>query len=113
MNTMEEIISSFLIELKRGTLVLSVLSQLHEKEYGYSLVQKLEEKGVPIEPGTLYPLLRRLEKQELLSSEWDTTESRPRKFYVLSEKGTRVLTVLQKEWMDLSDTMNSLLKEEK
>lgn len=113
MNTMEEIISSFLIELKRGTLVLSVLSQLHEKEYGYSLVQKLEEKGVPIEPGTLYPLLRRLEKQELLSSEWDTTESRPRKFYVLSEKGTRVLTVLQKEWMDLSATMNSLLKEEK
>mgnify|MGYP005817317079 CR=1 FL=1 len=84
MNRMDELLNTFLIELKRGTLVLSVLSQLSEKEYGYSLVQKLEEKGVTIEPGTLYPLLRRLEKQELLSSEWDTTESRPRKFYVLS-----------------------------
>lgn len=111
MNTMEEILSSFLVELKRGTLVLSVLSQLSEKEYGYSLVQKLEEKGVPIEPGTLYPLLRRLEKQELLTSEWDTTENRPRKFYVLSEKGRRVFTVLRNEWLGLTATMDELLKE--
>jgi len=113
MNTMDELLNSFLIELKRGTLVLSVLSQLGEKEYGYSLVQKLEEKGVPIEPGTLYPLLRRLEKQELLTSEWDTTESRPRKFYVLSEKGSRVFTVLKSEWLGLTATMDDLLKEGK
>lgn len=112
MNRMDELLNTFLIELKRGTLVLSVLSQLSEKEYGYSLVQKLEEKGVPIEPGTLYPLLRRLEKQELLSSEWDTTESRPRKFYVLSEKGKRVFVKLKKEWSALNATMDKLLKEE-
>ena len=73
----------------------------------------LEEKGVPIEPGTLYPLLRRLEKQELLTSEWDTTESRPRKFYVLSEKGSRVFTVLKSEWLALTATMDDLLKEGK
>lgn len=113
MNTMDELLNSFLIELKRGTLVLSVLSQLSEKEYGYSLVQKLEERGVPIEPGTLYPLLRRLEKQELLTSEWDTTESRPRKFYVLSEKGSQVFTVLKSEWLGLTATMDDLLKEGK
>lgn len=112
MNRMDELLNTFLIELKRGTLVLSVLSQLSEKEYGYSLVQKLEEKGVPIEPGTLYPLLRRLEKQELLSSEWDTSESRPRKFYVLSEKGKRVFVELKKEWSALNATMDKLLKEE-
>ena len=113
MNTMDELLNSFLIELKRGTLVLSVLSQLSEKEYGYSLVQKLEERGVPIQPGTLYPLLRRLEKQELLTSEWDTTESRPRKFYVLSEKGSRAFTVLKSEWLALTATMDDLLKEGK
>ncbi|HHV10701.1 MAG TPA: helix-turn-helix transcriptional regulator [Clostridiales bacterium] len=108
----DELISSLIIELKRGTLVLSVLSQLKSPEYGYSLVQKLENKSTLIEAGTLYPLLRRLEKQGLLKSEWDTSESRPRKFYVLSEEGTVVYQHLKKEWRILSDQLELLLKED-
>ncbi len=87
MESIDELISSLTVELKRGSLVLLVLSQLRTNEYGYSLVQKLEQKNAPIEAGTLYPLLRRLEKQKLLISEWDTSESRPRKFYTLSDEG--------------------------
>jgi DNA-binding PadR family transcriptional regulator len=111
MDSMEELISSLIVELRRGTLVLSVLSQLRTPEYGYSLVQKLEEKNSPIEAGTLYPLLRRLEKQQLLTSEWDTTESRPRKFYVLNEAGEEVYNRLKSEWESLSNQLNRLLME--
>lgn len=108
----EELIKTFTVELKRGSLVLLVLSQLREQEYGYSLIQKLEDKGAPIEAGTLYPLLRRLEKQQLLISEWDTTESRPRKFYVLSELGKEVYIELKREWQLLSNQLERMLQEE-
>lgn len=113
MDSIDELLSSLTIELRRGTLVLSVLSQLHIPEYGYSLVQKLEEKNAAIEAGTLYPLLRRLEKQKLLKSEWDTTESRPRKFYVLSDEGKEVYSRLKSEWMTLSKQLEILVMEDK
>ena len=109
MNSTEELINSLTVELKRGTMVLLVLSQLHSNEYGYSLVQKLEEKKVPIEAGTLYPLLRRLEKQKLLISEWDTSESRPRKFYTLSDEGKEVYKKLKKEWKQISTLLETIL----
>lgn len=112
MNSTDELISSLIVELRRGTLVLSVLSQLHNPEYGYSLVQKLEEKNSLIEAGTLYPLLRRLEKQKLLISNWDTTESRPRKFYVLSDEGKEVYERLKSEWRSLSKQLEVLLEED-
>lgn len=112
METFDELISSLIIELKRGTLVLSVLSQLSNPEYGYSLAQKLEEKNTPIDAGTLYPLLRRLEKQQLLTSQWDTSESRPRKFYVLSNYGKKVYNSLKQEWRKLSCQLEVLLKED-
>lgn len=112
MNEIEELINSLTVELKRGTMVLLVLSQLHSNEYGYSLVQKLEEKDVPIDAGTLYPLLRRLEKQKLLISEWDTSESRPRKFYTLSEEGKEVYRRLKKEWRQISVLLESIIKED-
>lgn len=111
MDSMDELISSLTVELKRGTLVLSVLSQLHNPEYGYSLVQKLEGKNSAIEAGTLYPLLRRLEKQKLLTSEWDTSESRPRKFYILSEEGKKVYRRLKSEWRSISKQLEGLLME--
>lgn len=111
MESVENIINSLAVELKRGSLVLIVLSQLRESEYGYSLVQKLEEKNVPIEAGTLYPLLRRLEKQNLLISEWDTSESRPRKFYKLSDLGEEVFIRLKNEWIALSRQLDVVLKE--
>lgn len=110
MDSIDEIVSSLTVELKRGTLVLSVLSQLHTPEYGYSLVQKLENKNTPIEAGTLYPLLRRLEKQQLLTSEWNTNESRPRKFYILSDKGNEVYKRLKNQWKILSKQIDILLK---
>jgi len=112
MESTEELLNSLMVELKRGTLVLVVLSQLNQAEYGYSLVQKLEEKHVPIDAGTLYPLLRRLEKQGLLRSEWDTTESRPRKFYILSEQGKQVYTELKKEWRSLSEHVTTIILED-
>ncbi len=112
MDSIDELLSSLIVELKRGTLVLSVLSQLHNPEYGYSLVQKLEEKNASIEAGTLYPLLRRLEKQKLLTSEWDTSESRPRKFYVLSNEGKEVFHRLKGEWRSISKQLEVLLMED-
>lgn len=103
------LISQLIIELKRGTQILAVLSQLKQKEYGYSLLQVLENKGVLIEAGTLYPLLRRLESQGLLESLWDTSDSRPRKYYVLNDFGSKVLTLLKKEWKEIVEQMYNLL----
>lgn len=95
---MQDIYQNYLVELKRGTQIIIVLSQLHEKEYGYSLLQKLVDKGINIESGTLYPLLRRLESQEILESEWDTSLNRPRKYYVLSKTGKELYKFLKEEW---------------
>lgn len=103
-------IENLVLELRRGTLVLSVLSQLDEPQYGYSLMQCLAEKGLDIDQGTLYPLLRRLEKQGLLDSEWSVEESRPRRYYVLNAKGKSVLRAMVKEWRNLAQVMNSLLQ---
>ncbi|WP_144510290.1 PadR family transcriptional regulator [Bacillus sp. FJAT-22090] len=107
---MSKLISSMITELRRGTLTLAVLSQLRTPRYGYSLVQLLEESGVSIDQSTLYPLLRRLEKQELVESSWDTTESRPRKYYVLSEYGIAVLEQLKEEWEKTTRELQILLK---
>lgn len=98
-------------ELKRGTLVLGVLSQLKSPLYGYLLVEQLAEKGMDIDKNTLYPLLRRLEKQELLKSEWNVEESRPRRYYQLNEKGEEVFQKLSDEWKKLNNVIVSLIKD--
>jgi PadR family transcriptional regulator PadR len=98
-------------ELRRGTLVLAVLSQLKTPLYGYSLVSNLALKDMDIDKNTLYPLLRRLEKQELLSSEWNVEESRPRRYYRLSTRGKEVLKDLTLEWNRLNGVVNDLLNE--
>ena len=85
-------------ELRRGVLVLAVLSRLRERQYGYSLRQALAEGGMPIEEGTLYPLLRRLETQGLLLSEWDTATAPPRRYYRLSPEGERAFAELAEAW---------------
>lgn len=97
-----ELLVSLTQELRRGTLILSVLSQLSEPRYGYALVQRLQERGVTIDPGTLYPLLRRLEKQGMLCSEWDTTEAKPRKYYRRTRLGERIYGQLRKQFQDLA-----------
>lgn len=107
---MGSLLDTFTTELRRGTLTLAVLSQLRTPQYGYSLVQRLEDAGVAIEQSTLYPLLRRLEKQELVTSSWDTTESRPRKYYVLSDHGVGVYKQLKDEWKKMTLELKSLLK---
>lgn len=112
MGDTQEILQNLICELKRGTLVLSVLSQLSEPQYGYSLVQRLNERGLAIEQNTLYPLLRRMEKQGLLESDWSLEENRPRRYYVLSAEGTKVLAQMHKEWDSLVKVIDRLLNEE-
>lgn len=107
---MSNLMDSLSTELRRGTLTLAVLSQLRTPHYGYSLVQLLRESGISIDQSTLYPLLRRLEKQELVTSSWDTSESRPRKYYVLSEYGLKIFLQLKKEWMNISEELYKLLR---
>ncbi len=97
-------------ELRRGILVLATLSRLKEAKYGYALINELAEMGLEIEQGTLYPLLRRLESQGLLQSNWNVEGSRPRRYYQLSETGALLLEELAAEWRSLTDVMNLLLK---
>ncbi len=97
------------LELRRGVLVIAVLSQLSAPQYGYSLRQALAAKGMPIEEGTLYPLLRRLEGQGLLQSEWRIEDGPPRRYYRLSDAGEAALQRLAGEWRELISTMNGLL----
>lgn len=108
----QEAVQNLVCELKRGTLVLSVLSQLEAPQYGYSLVQRLSDRGLAIEQNTLYPLLRRLEKQGLLESDWSLEENRPRRYYKLSPQGVSVLAQLHGEWDDLVRVIDRLLNEE-
>lgn len=105
----EEPMESLLSELRRGTLVMCVLSQLKERQYGYSLSQSLAEKGMEVEQGTLYPLLRRLEKQNLLDSDWVLEEARPRRYYVLNDKGKAMLEDLSREWDGMAVVLNRML----
>ena len=96
-------------ELRRGALVLAILSQLGEEHYGYSLREKIAAKGIDINEGTLYPLLRRLESQGLLRSSWKVEGSRPRRYYTISAKGRKVLIDVTKEWKELGEVMKRLL----
>lgn len=106
-----EIVASLVLELRRGVIVLGVLSQMEEPTYGYALMQRLEELGLPVDAGTLYPLLRRLEKQKVLRSDWETSGPKPRKYYVLSEAGRAVYYQLREEWSQLATTMDQLIQE--
>ncbi|MDB1088709.1 PadR family transcriptional regulator [Streptomyces sp. ACA25] len=99
--SVEELTLSQAQELRRGTVVLACLTLLRTPEYGYALLETLNKAGVPVDGNTLYPLLRRLEKQGLLTSEWNTDASRPRKFYRTSPDGCEVLTGLEREWQEL------------
>jgi DNA-binding PadR family transcriptional regulator len=96
-------------ELRRGILVLATLSQLKEAKYGYALINNLAERGLDIEQGTLYPLLRRLESQGLLQSEWNVEGSRPRRYYEISPAGSSLLELLKVEWCGLTTVMDGLL----
>ncbi|WP_066798316.1 PadR family transcriptional regulator [Sphingomonas soli] len=93
------------VELRRGSLVLAVLVALREERYGYTLRQSLEAAGLPIEESALYPLLRRLETQGLLTSEWREDAKRNKRFYRLSADGESVLAQLLGEWNAISESI--------
>jgi DNA-binding PadR family transcriptional regulator len=97
-------------DLRKGVLVLAVLSQLRHSQYGYSLRQALSEMGMPIEEGTLYPLLRRLESQGLLASQWKVDAGPPRRYYELSADGASLLDELTASWGALTDVLDRLLE---
>lgn len=107
----QDFVQGLVSELRRGTITISVLSQLMSPKYGYSLVESLETKGTRVEPGTLYPLLRRLEKQGLLASEWKTTGPKPRKYYVLSDNGKKIYRQMCTEWKEMAASLNNLINE--
>ena len=108
--TVNEMYENTINELRRGVIVLAVLSQLNEEQYGYSLLKLLAERGLDIDQGTLYPLLRRLESQGLLSSDWNTEGSRPRRYYVISSEGQELLPKLDEEWNKIVSMMEGMLK---
>ena len=99
------------LELRRGCLVLAVLTALRSEQYGYTLRKELSEHGLEIDEGTLYPLLRRLENQGLLKSEWREEEKRNKRFYRLSAEGKTVLKQLLAEWRTLDGSLENILKE--
>ncbi len=104
----ESIVSNLTQELKRGTLVIAVLMCTDEPGYGYALIKRLQSRGFDIEQNTLYPLLRRLEKQGLLQSSWNTEESRPRRYYKISPQGRTTRKALLEEWKNLNLSIESM-----
>jgi PadR family transcriptional regulator PadR len=106
-----EILENLRLELRRGCLVLAVLTQLRTERYGYTLRKALADGGLPIDEGTLYPLLRRLESQGLLVSEWREEEKRNKRFYKLSALGEEVLEKLLLEWQGISQSIQKILQE--
>ncbi len=108
MSTTNGLLENTILELRRGSLVLAVLTQLDEEQYGYSLINRLSDKGLDIDQGTLYPLLRRLESQGLLESNWRVENDRPRRYYVISPSGKEILPAIKSEWNGLVAIMNTM-----
>ena len=104
-----ELFESMRLELRRGSLVLAVLARLREERYGYTLRQALASDGLEMEESTLYPLLRRLESQGLLTSEWREEEKRKKRFYRLSPTGEAMLSALADEWRGISASLDRIL----
>lgn len=107
------IMESIILELRRGVLVLAVMAQLEQEQYGYSLIKHLSERGLEMDQGTLYPLLRRLESQGVLESTWRLDDPRPRRYYVLSSEGRKLLPQLKEEWNQMVSLMEKILEKEK
>ncbi len=109
-NNDHPLLENTILELRRGLIVLAVLTQLDEEQYGYSLIKRLSEKGLEVDQGTLYPLLRRLEAQGLLESNWRVENDHPRRYYAISTEGRKVLPQLKSEWQSLVVVMDGMLR---
>ncbi len=108
---MAEVFENLKLELRRGCLSLAVLTQLRTERYGYTLRKALADEGLEIDEGTLYPLLRRLENQGLLVSQWREEDKRNKRFYRLSPTGELVLEQLLKEWQSINASLGRILQE--
>jgi PadR family transcriptional regulator PadR len=97
------------LELRRGSLIIAVLAQLRTEHYGYALRKALADRGMEIEESTLYPLLRRLESQGLLVSEWREEDKRNKRFYRLSTGGAQILKQLLEEWQNMNSSLNRII----
>ena len=106
-----EVFENLRLELRRGCLTLAVLTQLRTERYGYTLRKVLADDGLEIDEGTLYPLLRRLESQGLLVSQWREQDKRNKRFYLLSSRGEQVLNQLWGEWLRINTSLNRILQE--
>jgi PadR family transcriptional regulator PadR len=104
-----ELLDSLRLELRRGCLIVAVLGQLRTEHYGYTLRKALADLGLDIDEGTLYPLLRRLESQGLLLSEWREEDRRNKRFYRLSADGKRVLKEMVAEWDTINTSLNRIV----
>jgi PadR family transcriptional regulator PadR len=104
-----ELFENLRLELRRGSLVLAVLAALRKEHYGYTLRKTLADRGMAIDEGTLYPLLRRLESHGLLVSEWREEEKRNKRFYRLSVDGKEIFKQLMAEWQSISTSLNGML----
>jgi PadR family transcriptional regulator PadR len=109
MTIAENIFENLRLELRRGCLTLAVLAQLREEHYGYTLRKALAERGLEIDESTLYPLLRRLEAQGLLTSEWREEEKRNKRFYRLSGDGEGIFAQLLAEWRAINASIDNIL----
>ena len=109
MSVEPDLFESMRLELRRGSLVLAVLACLRTERYGYTLRQALAGDGLEMEESTLYPLLRRLESQGLLNSEWREEEKRKKRFYVLSPMGVSMLAALANEWRGINASLDKIL----
>ena len=108
--TEPQLFDSLRLELRRGCLILAVLAQLRAEHYGYTLRKALADQGLAIEESTLYPLLRRLETQGLLTSQWREEDKRNKRLYKLSPEGETILTQLLAEWNAINDSVNNILQ---
>lgn len=106
----EDRLEKMRLELRRGVLVLAVLGSLRQSHYGYSLRKQLQDAGIDIDEGTLYPLIRRLADQGLLTSEWRQGEGRDRRYYRLSQEGAQLLETLTTEWQTLNSRLSTVLE---
>ena len=107
-----ELFENLRLELRRGCLVGAVLAQLRAEHYGYTLRKALEDHGLAIDEGTLYPLLRRLESQGLLVSQWREENKRNKRFYRLSPQGELVLEKLLNEWRTINASLERIVEEQ-
>jgi len=105
----EDLFENLRLELRRGCLALAVMAALRSEQYGYTLRKALADAGMPIDEGTLYPLLRRLESQGLLVSEWREEEKRNKRFYRLSHDGRRILKQLLAEWKSINASLDAIV----